>query len=106
MARAAIFGCAGPVLAPAERRFFAAAEPWGFILFARNVADPAQLRRLTAELRASVGRDAPVLVDQEGGRVARLRGARLARMGAGARRMRAPPGPRPRAPAPCTCATG
>src|SRR5688572_3715707 len=74
MARAVIFGCAGPTLAPAERRFFAAAEPWGFILFARNVADPVQVRRLTAELRAAVGRDAPVLVDQEGGRVARLRG--------------------------------
>ena len=68
--------------------FFAAAEPWGFILFARNVESPAQLRRLTAELRDSVGRDAPVLIDQEGGRVARLRGAGLARVGAGARRMR------------------
>ena len=59
---------------PAERRFFAEAEPWGFILFARNVEEPAQLRRLTAELRDAVGRDAPVLIDQEGGRVARLRG--------------------------------
>jgi beta-N-acetylhexosaminidase len=72
-ARAVIFGCAGPTLAPAERAFFAASEPWGFILFARNVESPAQLRRLTAELRESVGRAAPVLVDQEGGRVARLR---------------------------------
>jgi beta-N-acetylhexosaminidase len=71
--RAVIFGCAGPALAPAERRFFAAAEPWGFILFARNVESPAQVHRLTDALRASVGRDAPVLVDQEGGRVARLR---------------------------------
>ena len=74
MARAVIFGCEGVTLGPDERRFFARSEPWGFILFARNVEGPAQLRRLTAELRAAVGRDAPVLVDQEGGRVARLRG--------------------------------
>jgi len=74
MARAVIFGCEGVTLGPDERRFFARTEPWGFILFARNVEGPAQLRRLTAELRAAVGRDAPVLVDQEGGRVARLRG--------------------------------
>ncbi|MFO1208145.1 MAG: beta-N-acetylhexosaminidase [Amaricoccus sp.] len=73
-ARAVIFGCAGTSLGDGERRFFAEAAPWGFILFARNVADPGQLRRLTAELRASVGRDAPVLIDQEGGRVARMRG--------------------------------
>ncbi len=72
-ARAVILGCAGPVLTPAERAFFAGARPWGFILFARNVETPDQLRRLTAELRASVGRDAPVLIDQEGGRVARMR---------------------------------
>jgi beta-N-acetylhexosaminidase len=71
--RAVIFGCGGPALTAEERRFFAASRPWGFILFARNVESPAQLRRLTAELRDSVGRDAPVLVDQEGGRVARLR---------------------------------
>lgn len=73
-ARALILGCKGTALPSEERRFLAAADPWGFILFARNVADPAQLRRLTADLRAAVGRDAPVLVDQEGGRVARLRG--------------------------------
>ncbi len=70
----AIFGCLGPALAPEERDFFAEAEPWGFILFARNVDTPEQLKRLTGDLRDSVGRDAPVLVDQEGGRVARLRG--------------------------------
>lgn len=70
----AIFGCLGPALAPAERDFFAEADPWGFILFARNVETPEQLRRLTGDLRDSVGREAPVLVDQEGGRVARLRG--------------------------------
>jgi beta-N-acetylhexosaminidase len=72
-ARAVILGCAGPELGPAERRFFAEAAPWGFILFARNVADPGQLRRLTGALRDSVGREAPILIDQEGGRVARLR---------------------------------
>jgi beta-N-acetylhexosaminidase len=74
MARAVIFGCEGVELGSDERRFFAAAEPWGFILFARNVEGPAQLRRLTASLREAVGRDAPILIDQEGGRVARLRG--------------------------------
>ena len=71
-ARAVIFGCRGADLAAEERRFFAAADPWGFILFARNVETPDQLRRLTADLREAVGRDAPVLIDQEGGRVARL----------------------------------
>ena len=70
---AAIFGCAGPALAPAEAAFFRESDPWGFILFARNVENPGQLRRLTADLREAVGRDAPVLMDQEGGRVARLR---------------------------------
>ncbi|MBC7479139.1 MAG: beta-N-acetylhexosaminidase [Pseudorhodobacter sp.] len=70
---AAILGCAGPVLLPEERAFFAEHQPFGFILFARNVENPAQLRRLTADLRDAVGRDAPILVDQEGGRVQRLR---------------------------------
>lgn len=70
---AAIFGCAGPVLLAHERDFFRDADPFGFILFARNVETPDQLRRLTGDLRAAVGRDAPILVDQEGGRVQRLR---------------------------------
>ena len=70
---AAIFGCAGPELTADEVAFFRDADPFGFILFARNVEDPLQLRRLTADLRAAVGRDAPVLIDQEGGRVQRLR---------------------------------
>ncbi len=70
---AAIFGCAGPVLLADERAFFAEYQPLGFILFARNVEAPDQLRRLTGDLRAAVGRDAPILVDQEGGRVQRLR---------------------------------
>lgn len=71
-ARAAIFGLAGPALTPAERDFFREADPWGFILFARNVETPDQLRALTSDLRASVGRSAPILIDQEGGRVARM----------------------------------
>jgi len=71
--RAAIFGCAGLRLSAAERAFFTDADPWGFILFARNIDSPDQARALTDELRACVGRAAPVLVDQEGGRVARLR---------------------------------
>lgn len=70
---ATIFGCAGTRLLPQERAFFREADPFGFILFARNVEDPDQLRRLTADLREAVGRDAPILVDQEGGRVQRLR---------------------------------
>ncbi|PZQ49477.1 MAG: beta-hexosaminidase [Rhodovulum sulfidophilum] len=73
-ARAVILGCAGPELSAAERRFFAKADPWGFILFARNIETPEQARRLTAGLRDAVGRDAPILIDQEGGRVQRLRG--------------------------------
>lgn len=70
---ATIFGLSGPVLTPQEAAFFRTADPWGFILFGRNVETPDQLRRLTADLRAAVGRDAPVLIDQEGGRVQRLR---------------------------------
>lgn len=72
-ASAAIFGLAGPRLEAEERAFFADADPWGFILFARNLETAAQIRALTSELRAVVGRDAPILIDQEGGRVARLR---------------------------------
>jgi beta-N-acetylhexosaminidase len=72
-ATATVLGCEGPVLGPDERAFFRAADPWGFILFARNVETPAQLSRLTADLRESVGREAPVFIDQEGGRVARMR---------------------------------
>ncbi|MFA5582007.1 MAG: beta-N-acetylhexosaminidase [Paracoccaceae bacterium] len=68
-----ILGCAGPVLGADEAAFFAQAQPWGFILFARNVENPDQLRGLCAALRAAVGRDAPILIDQEGGRVQRLR---------------------------------
>ncbi len=70
---AAIFGCEGLRLGPHEADFFRAADPWGFILFARNVEAPDQVRRLVADLREAVGREAPVLIDQEGGRVQRLR---------------------------------
>ncbi|MCC5970534.1 MAG: glycoside hydrolase family 3 protein [Pararhodobacter sp.] len=70
---ATIFGCSGEVLLPGEARFFAKAQPWGFILFRRNVESVAQLRALCADLRASVGRDAPIFMDQEGGTVQRLR---------------------------------
>jgi beta-N-acetylhexosaminidase len=72
MTVAAILGCAGPDLPEDEARFFRDADPWGFILFARNVDTPDRLRRLTAALRDAVGRDAPVFIDQEGGRVQRL----------------------------------
>ena len=70
---AAIFGCIGTRLLPDEHAFFRDADPFGFIVFARNVDTPDQLYRLTSDLRASLGRDAPILVDQEGGRVQRLR---------------------------------
>ncbi len=70
---ATILGCSGESLTAAERRFFAAADPLGFILFRRNCTAPDQVRALVDDLRAAVGRaDAPVLIDQEGGRVARL----------------------------------
>lgn len=72
--KAAIFGCAGLDLTADERAFFRDADPLGFILFARNVDTPERTHRLVDELRSCVARaDAPVLVDQEGGRVARLR---------------------------------
>ena len=68
-----IFGLAGLALTSDEREFFRAAEPLGFILFKRNVETRAQVRALTDSLRALSGRDdLPILVDQEGGRVARL----------------------------------
>jgi beta-N-acetylhexosaminidase len=73
--RAAIFGCEGQELTAEERAFFRDANPWGFILFQRNCGSPEQLRKLTADLRESVGRtNVPILIDQEGGRVQRLRG--------------------------------
>jgi len=72
--RAVILGCAGPSLSADEKAFFRDADPLGFILFQRNCEAPDQVRALVGDLRASVGRAAaPVLIDQEGGRVARLR---------------------------------
>ena len=70
---ATILGCLEPALSTDERTFFREADPWGFILFARNVETPDQLRRLNGDLREAVGREAPIFVDQEGGRVQRLR---------------------------------
>ncbi|HEY4635307.1 MAG TPA: beta-N-acetylhexosaminidase [Rhodospirillales bacterium] len=71
--RACILGCAALSLAPEERAFFAKTQPFGLILFKRNVDNPAQVIELIRSFRAAVGRnDAPVLIDQEGGRVQRL----------------------------------
>jgi len=67
-----IFGCHGTRLSVQETDFFRTSDPWGFILFARNVVSGDQLRALTGDLRDAVGRDAPILIDQEGGRVQRL----------------------------------
>ncbi len=73
MIRAAVLGCAGPSLGDEERAFLSDARPWGLILFKRNVVDRAQLRALVDDFRAIAGRaDAPVLIDQEGGRVQRM----------------------------------
>jgi len=69
-----IFGCSGPVLEAVERDFFRAAQPWGFILFGRNIVDREQVHTLVQALRETIGdARAPVLIDQEGGRVARLK---------------------------------
>ncbi|MGA0531469.1 beta-N-acetylhexosaminidase [Hansschlegelia sp. KR7-227] len=73
-ARAFVAGCSGLALTTDERAFFRDAEPWGLILFGRNVESGDQIRALCAEFRDVVGRpDAPVLIDQEGGRVQRVR---------------------------------
>lgn len=70
----AIFGCAGAQLTPDERAFFNEAQPYGFILFGRNIQTPDQVRALVREMRETVNDpSAPVLIDQEGGRVARLK---------------------------------
>lgn len=70
----AIFGISGPALTANERAFFREADPAGYILFGRNCLDPEQLRALTDDLRSIHGRDRLLVsIDQEGGRVARLR---------------------------------
>jgi beta-N-acetylhexosaminidase len=71
--RAFITGVSGPELSPAERAFVREERPWGFILFKRNIDTPPQVSALVRELRGAVDRpEAPVLIDQEGGRVQRL----------------------------------
>jgi len=70
---ATILGASGESLTPSERSFFRDADPFGFIVFDRNLSDADQIRRLCGALRDTVGRDAPILIDQEGGRVQRLR---------------------------------
>jgi beta-N-acetylhexosaminidase len=73
MPKAFICGCAGLALDSEERAFLRREDPWGLILFKRNVANRDQLRALTRSFRECVGRaDAPVLIDQEGGRVQRM----------------------------------
>ncbi|WP_010138522.1 beta-N-acetylhexosaminidase [Oceanicola sp. S124] len=73
MAGATILDPTGPRLSAEEARVLRDADPWGFILFARNIESLDQTRALCDELRQAVGRNAPILVDQEGGRVQRLR---------------------------------
>jgi len=71
--RAFITGVSGPELSAAEREFIRLERPWGFILFKRNIETPAQVILLISELRRELGEpDAPVLIDQEGGRVQRF----------------------------------
>ncbi|MET0719413.1 MAG: glycoside hydrolase family 3 N-terminal domain-containing protein, partial [Tardiphaga sp.] len=71
--RAFITGVSGLELSAPEREFIRAERPWGFILFKRNIETPDQVSALVKELRNCLGEaDAPVLIDQEGGRVARL----------------------------------
>lgn len=72
--KAMILGSSGPVLTTEEAEFFRTQRPWGFILFARNISDADQVRNLVAAMRASIGNEfAPVFIDQEGGRVQRIR---------------------------------
>jgi beta-N-acetylhexosaminidase len=70
--RAFITGVGGPSLTDRERAFLRETQPWGLILFRRNVVSPQQLHGLVEEMRNVLGRRAPVLIDQEGGRVQRL----------------------------------
>jgi beta-N-acetylhexosaminidase len=73
MAKAFVSGCAGLRLTAGETAFFADEQPWGFILFKRNCESPDQVRELVDALRTAVSQpNAPVLIDQEGGRVRRL----------------------------------
>lgn len=72
--KAVILGCSGLTLTPEEVAFYKAERPWGFILFGRNIAEPDQISDLVASMRDAIGRpDAPVMIDQEGGRVQRIK---------------------------------
>ncbi|MGE6740225.1 beta-N-acetylhexosaminidase [Allorhizobium pseudoryzae] len=72
--KAIILGCAGLSPTKDELALYREERPWGFILFARNLSEPEQIRDLVASLKDAIGRpDAPVLIDQEGGRVQRIR---------------------------------
>jgi beta-N-acetylhexosaminidase len=74
MTKPIIFGCTGKKLSLEERAFFEAEQPFGFILFARNIETPDQVRNLVNELKSCVSHDfVPILIDQEGGRVCRLK---------------------------------
>lgn len=74
MSKAFISGCKGLAITAEEKAFFAGERPWGFILFGRNIGEPQQISDLVAQLRDSIDNpDAPVLIDQEGGRVQRIR---------------------------------
>jgi beta-N-acetylhexosaminidase len=80
--KAFISGCATTALTPAERDLFAAERPCGLILFRRNVENPGQVQALVSDFKAAVGtEDVLVLVDQEGGRVQRLRPPHWLQMG-------------------------
>ncbi len=73
MPSAIVFDSEGARLSPDEKAFFRDADPWGFIVFARHCTSAEELAAHCAELRESVGRDAPIMIDQEGGRVARMK---------------------------------
>lgn len=80
-----ILGASGPTLTADEIALYKAERPWGFILFARNCVEPAQITDLAAAMRDAVGRpNAPVLIDQEGGRVQRIRPPMIERYPSGA----------------------
>ena len=74
MAKAVIFGLEGKTLSKAEKEFFKKHQPYGFILFTRNIANQEQVKKLVADLKSCVSHEfVPILIDQEGGRVARLK---------------------------------
>ena len=74
MVKNVIFGCSGKSLTNEERSFFESVQPFGFILFARNIENPDQVRNLIAEIKSCVSHEfVPILIDQEGGRVCRLK---------------------------------